>query len=295
MQPMTAMRLRALATGIMPVAAVVLWGRLGMADCTKDTDCKGDRICTKGACIAPPPAQTSCTKDVDCAGQDVCTNQRCGPAPPAAVAPVAPAAPVVPVAAPVAPQAAVAVAGAPSPADPTGRMVAVRFVTPKPTTIAANGKSCVSPCTLQLDNHSSPIVDAGRFGTFPVTVEGPSEVQVKRHGPGGLIFGAVLTGVGLSALFGGLAWLASYQSCKVDAGAYSDEICGDGIGPVLTTTLGGTFAVIGIVGVIAGALDLKKYSPSIHPLVNGASLSSRFTFGAVPARGGARLAASLVF
>jgi hypothetical protein len=35
--------------------STLLWGSFAHAQCTKDTDCKGDRICRKGACEDPVP------------------------------------------------------------------------------------------------------------------------------------------------------------------------------------------------------------------------------------------------
>jgi hypothetical protein len=45
---------------IMPVImaaplAVLAWGSVARADCTKDTDCKGDRVCNKGQCVIDTP------------------------------------------------------------------------------------------------------------------------------------------------------------------------------------------------------------------------------------------------
>jgi hypothetical protein len=36
--------------------SALLWGSLAYAQCTKDTECKGDRICRSGACEDPVPA-----------------------------------------------------------------------------------------------------------------------------------------------------------------------------------------------------------------------------------------------
>lgn len=62
-----------------------------LADCAKDTDCKGDGICDNRVCVSPPPAGSA---------------PRAGPiiAPPPEVAPIAPA-PTPPLAAPPAPPA----------------------------------------------------------------------------------------------------------------------------------------------------------------------------------------------
>ncbi len=52
------------------------------AGCSKDTDCKGDRICDEGTCtsvatapvVVPAP---TCAKDTDCLGNLVCTSGAC--------------------------------------------------------------------------------------------------------------------------------------------------------------------------------------------------------------------------
>lgn len=54
---------------------LVLVPAYAKAQCTKDTDCKGDRICTKGECQNPSPS--GCTKDTDCPGEKICSNQAC--------------------------------------------------------------------------------------------------------------------------------------------------------------------------------------------------------------------------
>jgi hypothetical protein len=42
--------------GLMAVAAVALWGSAALAQCSKDTDCKGSRVCSAGQCVDPVPA-----------------------------------------------------------------------------------------------------------------------------------------------------------------------------------------------------------------------------------------------
>lgn len=44
--------------------------------CTKDSDCKGDRICSSGQCTDSQKADT-CTKDSDCKGDRVCKSGKC--------------------------------------------------------------------------------------------------------------------------------------------------------------------------------------------------------------------------
>jgi len=46
------------------------------AGCEKDTDCKGERVCTAGRCVQPPGAGT-CNVDKDCPGEQTCDNGKC--------------------------------------------------------------------------------------------------------------------------------------------------------------------------------------------------------------------------
>ena len=65
--------------------------------CTKDTDCKGDRLCQAGQCVfaqpaaasAPPPPAAGCAKDTDCKGNRVCQAGQCVAATTPAPAPAA--------------------------------------------------------------------------------------------------------------------------------------------------------------------------------------------------------------
>jgi hypothetical protein len=64
------------------------------ADCTKDTDCKGDRVCEQGRCVFPTSAPGDCTKDTDCKGDRVCVRGECrAPSPDSSAPAPAPASP----------------------------------------------------------------------------------------------------------------------------------------------------------------------------------------------------------
>src|SRR5690349_15729158 len=43
-----------LTAGLSGMAGVLLISATSHAACTKDTDCKGDRVCEEGACVDPP-------------------------------------------------------------------------------------------------------------------------------------------------------------------------------------------------------------------------------------------------
>ena len=44
--------------------------------CSKDADCKGDRICEAGACVDPAIGR-GCSKDTDCKGDRICAAGAC--------------------------------------------------------------------------------------------------------------------------------------------------------------------------------------------------------------------------
>jgi len=48
--------MKRLALALIIIATVALQGAAASAQCTKDTDCKGNRICQNGECVAPAPA-----------------------------------------------------------------------------------------------------------------------------------------------------------------------------------------------------------------------------------------------
>ena len=58
------------------------------AQCSKDTDCKGNRICVQGKCVNAPAAVHHCGKDAECSGDSICKNGQCAPPDAAAPAPV---------------------------------------------------------------------------------------------------------------------------------------------------------------------------------------------------------------
>jgi hypothetical protein len=79
------------AIGTLILLCVLFGARSAHAECTKDTECKGDRVCEAGSCVAPPPGSAPAPAQEPAAA----------PAPAPAPAPVAPAAPVPAPAAPV--------------------------------------------------------------------------------------------------------------------------------------------------------------------------------------------------
>jgi hypothetical protein len=62
--------------GILPFVAFVALQAACFGQCSKDADCKGDRVCIDGVCTAPPPV-LRCSKDKDCPGDMICNNGVC--------------------------------------------------------------------------------------------------------------------------------------------------------------------------------------------------------------------------
>lgn len=69
-----------------PISVVAAWAAAllsalctrGLAHaCTKDTDCKGDRICIEQRCVDPPAAPARCSSDKDCPGDEICEDNVC--------------------------------------------------------------------------------------------------------------------------------------------------------------------------------------------------------------------------
>jgi len=75
----------------------LLFAQSASAQCTRDTECKRDRVCENGRCVDPPasppavqPVTGGCTSNADCKGGRVCNNGVCVQPSAPAVAPVAP-------------------------------------------------------------------------------------------------------------------------------------------------------------------------------------------------------------
>ncbi len=67
---------RALAASCIVVLAFCAPAWAQDAGCSKDTDCKGERICVEKVCV-DPPTKRACTRDLDCSGEDVCEKHVC--------------------------------------------------------------------------------------------------------------------------------------------------------------------------------------------------------------------------
>ena len=80
-------------------AALMGSGTWARAQCTKDTDCKGDRVCDAGQCTAPAPASPELSPAPGAAAAESANPATAAPAPPMVqLAPVQPVAPLGPLA-----------------------------------------------------------------------------------------------------------------------------------------------------------------------------------------------------
>jgi hypothetical protein len=60
-----------------PVLLFFLLCHYSYSQCTKDIDCKGNRICVQGKCQDPQIQRPPCTKDIDCQGDSTCEKGKC--------------------------------------------------------------------------------------------------------------------------------------------------------------------------------------------------------------------------
>lgn len=162
-------------------ALMLLAGHAG-AQCTKDTDCKGDRVCEAGKCTSPAPP--------------VAPNDAAAPAPtpaPSSQAADAPGASVAP--APDAPAAP----HAPSP-DPDTPALAPRTATaptpPPPATTLSPQPLALAPLT-------------------PTPLE-PERPKTKRRSKTAMVSGIVMVSTGPIALLGALAAKSAQKRCDDD-------------------------------------------------------------------------------
>jgi hypothetical protein len=107
--------------------------------------------------------------------------------------------------------------------------------------VNVQGQSCDTPCTLNL-SPGSLLLETHGAGKIHRTVSippGPSSVKLQHFTVKELIFTSVLAGSGLILLGGGID-LGDTYGWKADGGP--------SIGGVVLTTVGATFAAIGLIG-----------------------------------------------
>jgi hypothetical protein len=141
------------------VALAVVVGLPAVAlACTSDNDCKGDRVCEAGVCVAAA-APAACTSDKECPGDQICQAQSC----------VAPAAVSSPAVAPA--------LGTPFAAAPAGVQVSFAPATNasyQVTVETAGGiRQCLAPCTIAVEPGPRRVQISGA-ASFTQVVEVPA-------------------------------------------------------------------------------------------------------------------------
>jgi len=258
--------------------------RVARADCTKDSECKGDRICEKGRCVDAPVARPAgCRVDIDCRGEDICVERQCESPTPGAHAPAA------------APPPRAAVVPAPPAAPVTVPVRMISGAEPLHVTASPFGglpQSCTAPCTLQLPIGSIPITvsrDQRSFGST-VAITGPTVVHGELRGS--LAPAIAFTAIGGAGFLIGLAVFAStgFQT-KVDCGTGTGETCLSGVGVAGAATMGisSAFLLIGVLGFAFVGHNRIDTQPG------SALVTNRLRIGAMPAPGGAKSALAFDF
>lgn len=231
-----------LARGLSALAllALVVGSRVARADCSKDSECKGERICDGGHCAAPKPR--ACSMDTECPGNQLCAQDHCVESP-ATAAPATPAAAVPPS---LQPATRPAEAGVPLFFATPG------YVVKAPAAIGVS--TCNSPCTLRFNPDRTVEADFSGahkvHASFLVPTSGGQGIVKKKYSPLPFIGGGVLVVVGAVFLELAPGAFASYNECQAAAGtsSYLLSTCHntDAIGDLL----------LGLVGVVGGVLDI---------------------------------------
>jgi hypothetical protein len=266
-------------TGVLLAASALVVANVAQADCSKDTDCKGDRVCINGACVdpsapgQPPPPE---------------------PLPPGAVPPVEvqplPPPQAGPPPAPVAP---------PPPAGPEPGTVPVTFrggdgYVVRSTTRSGQVVQCTSPCTLNLSPGPAQVEVVGQFTDNIEVPNRPATADISFKRKGLMIGGIVLTGVGLGVVLYGVLLKQAYDDCMAQEGT---DVSHSGNTTTYTTTdcqaentskgvmvFGALLGAVGLGLMIPGivsktAVTMSDYQTARSPLKN-------FTMGYAPRREG---------
>lgn len=188
------MRMR-LVSGFLLAACAAAVSGSAHADCARDTDCKGDRVCINGACVDPIPEGRT-------------------PGQPAATTPVQPPPP----SAPEAPLQGQESSALPAPGPEPGTVpVLVRGgdgLTVRSMTAGGQVQQCKSPCTLHLSPGKALIDVVGQFSEHVVVPDRPATLDITFRRRGMLIAGGVFTGIGLLSLVVGAKLHVDYNGCK---------------------------------------------------------------------------------
>ncbi len=233
-------RLGPAVAAAMTFAMVVAQVGPAWAQCTNDVQCKGDRICEKGACVTPPPK-----------------------APPAATPPPSPTTPMAPP--PNAPLPA------PSPPD------AVRVtIDGKPGDhLALDGKvnaDCRAPCTVSVPPGLYTLRGRGFDQEVDIPPGKPSRVEMKRGCKACWILGGIFTPLGIPFIAGGAVLLDDATKTKLGGTIYTgttytrETDSGLQAGAIAMIVSGVLISTTGIVFLILGGT-----SGGSRAIVNGES------------------------
>lgn len=231
-----------LAITVASVAVSVLHASHATAQCTKDIECKHDRVCEDGRCVDPeaaPPAagaavRGGCTSDAQCKLGRVCQNGACVRPAASGVAapPVAPPAPLV--------------APPPQPAAPPPQPVAPA-PQPLPVLTPSQGTQTTTMNDLELQDLQSR----------------------RKIGRSLLITGIVAFVVGGAAQAGWALEECWATGTNISGYNYDCELTTLGSSLVIT---GFVLLALGTTGIIIGAVQLKKAKTGMRQL-STASLS----------------------
>jgi hypothetical protein len=191
---------RAAASLALFAAAALISIHPAHAGCTRDSECKGTRICEEGRCVNPRS-----TKDV---AADVSAQPATVAMPPPAMP--SPAVPAVPQQPPPLPQPEAGQWGgqpgivlSPSPrSTPSGDTVAVEMSGPegyviRVTNLAGTTVECVSPCVLQLNPGQARVHVVGYFDQVMQVPTHPTSARFSLRRTGWIATGAVVGIAGL--------------------------------------------------------------------------------------------------
>jgi hypothetical protein len=214
-----------MAAGLLLAGSALAVASVAHADCSKDTDCKGERICISGACVDAntPPGQV--------------------PPPPGEFPP----GPL--------PQGASPIGPPPAPEPGTvpvtfrgGEGYVVRSMLPSGQIV-----QCTAPCTLSLFPGTVEVEVVGEFKDVFEVPNRPATAEISFKRKGLMITGIVLAGFGVGSIALAAMLKSDYDQCVRDEGARSDALCSG------KDTSTGFF----IVGAVLGAAGIGMFLPGI--------------------------------
>jgi hypothetical protein len=218
------------------------------ADCKKDADCKGGKVCASGQC--KPSKAPKCTQDGDCAGDAVCVDGHC--AEPSEPPPARdPSAVVVPVA-PVRP-----------PPPPPSLLTRISFQGLETEVSLGPGYACTAPCTMDVPAGNYQLSVGGSVTKDLVVPAGPPMVVRVRGGSSTILVVGVIALVAGAALIAGGA--ATSNNCQTPAASSSPQTYYCVSIPLTLELTGGLWAAAGVALSIVGGIRLGKPRVDVNP------------------------------